>query len=279
VQIYLTGSSAKLLSKEIATSLRGRSIAIEVLPYSFTEFLRAKQISFAPTDFASKKNALFNDYIHEGGFPEITNLHLQDRIRILQDYVNVVVFRDVIERHKITNTVLVKYIIKTLLKNSGNLFSINKFFNDLKTQGINVSKNTVHEYLDYIEDAYLSFTVPLYSESLRKVQTNPKKVYAIDTGLVNAYTTSFAQNLGHWFENIIYLDLRRQNQEIYYYLTKNRYEVDFLTKDIYGKMHLYQVVWDDNNPQTMEREMRALQAAEQELGIKGELITLGNYKL
>lgn len=287
VQIYLTGSSAKLLSKEIATSLRGRSISLEIWPYSFIEFLRAKQgpsalLSLQQQPVVGKKildnlSALFGAYITEGGFPETTSLSEVDRIRVLQDYVNVVIFRDIIERHNITNTILIKYIIRALLKNTGTLFSVNKFYNDLKTQGFSVGKNTVHDYLGYIEDAYLAFMVPLYSESVKKTQTNPKKIYAVDPGLVNAYTTSSSQNLGHLFENIVYLDLRRQQHEIYYYLTQDRYEVDFLTKDISGKLHLYQVTWNCENKQTLEREMRALHAAEKELGIKGELITPEHY--
>ena len=200
-----------------------------------------------------------------------------DRTAILQDYVNVVVFRDVIERHKITNITLVKYLLKTLLKNSATLFSVNKLCNDLKSQGFNVSKNTIHDYLSFFEDAYLVFSVPLYAESIRKMQTNPRKNYVIDTGLVNAYTLGMVKGLGHLFENLVYLDLRRRGHEIYYYLTKTRKEVDFLTKDKSGKWHLYQVAWNMDDKDTLEREVNALQEAESELKIKGEIITPEMY--
>lgn len=277
VQIYLTGSSAKLLSKEIATSLRGRSISIEIWPYSFTEYLAAHKVS-VDTKVIGKKihdqsMKHFHQYLNCGGFPETIFLEDSDRIRILQDYVDVVIFRDIIERHKINNIILIKYIIKTLLKNIGSGFSVNKFFNDLKSQGFSVGKMTIHDYLSYIEDAYLAFTLPLYSESIRQTQTNPKKIYAVDTGLVNAYSTSVSKNSGHLFENLVYLDLRRQNHEVFYYLTRSRYEVDFLSRSLDGNLHLYQVVWDINDPDTMQREMRALEEAEKELGIKGKLIT------
>jgi predicted AAA+ superfamily ATPase len=281
VEIYLTGSSAKLLSKEIATSLRGRSIATEVWPYSFSEYLIAKKIQISQKILGKitldKLTKQLHDYIREGGFPETINLDVPDRFRLLQDYVNVVIFRDIVERHKITNTVLIKYVIKTLIKNTATVFSINKFFNDLKSQHFSVSKTTLHEYLAYIEDAYLVFTVPLYSESLRKTQTNPKKIYAVDTGLVNAYTTNFSQNWGRLFENVIFLELKRKGHDIYYYLTKERYEVDFLTKDINNQMHLYQVVWNVDDPETFSREKHALQIAEKELGISGEILTPANY--
>ncbi|MEI8295217.1 MAG: ATP-binding protein [Alphaproteobacteria bacterium] len=282
VRIFLTGSSAKLLSKEIATSLRGRSMAIEVWPFSFTEFLRAGQVAFPPDLFGKKSldqlGGLLEQYLEQGGFPETTFLQQpQDRRNILQDYVSVVVFRDIVERYKITNISLVKYMIKTLISNAGCSFSVHKFFNDLKSQAFAVSKTTIHDYLGYIEDAYLSFTVPLYSQSLRKTQTNPRKTYVIDTGLARAYSSSMSQNYGHFFENLVYLDLRRYGHTIHYYLTANRREVDFVSQDAKGKWHLYQVSWNIEDAQTLQRETMALEEAEKELGIKGECITPTSY--
>lgn len=282
VKIYLTGSSAKLLSKEIATSLRGRSIATEVWPFSFGEFLDAKKI-LQPDDQLFGRRSLdklrewLGIYLDQGGFPETVFLDKSDGMRVLQDYVSVVIFRDIIERHKITNISLIKYIIRTLIKNVGCGFSSNKFLNDLKSQGFSVSKTTIYDYLDYIEDAYLAFSVPLYSESLRKTQTNLKKVYAIDTGLVRAYTTSFSHNLGHHFENLIFLDLKRCRHEVYYYLTATRREVDFLTRNKEGEWRLYQVCWNMDDFKTLERETLALNEAEKELGLKGEIITPDTY--
>lgn len=282
VKIYITGSSAKLLSKEIATSLRGRSIAIEMWPFSYREFLSAKQQSF-PSELLGKGNLdklkeRLKNYIEEGGLPEAVFVDNQeDRMRILQDYVSVVLFRDIVERYKITNISLIRYLIKTLLKNVGSPFSVHKFYNDLRSQAFAVSKTTIHEYLEYIADAYLAFAVPLYAESLRKTQTNPRKIYAVDTGLVRAYNLTFSENMGHYFENLVYLDLKRREHEVYYYLTAQRREVDFLTRDLTGKWYLYQVCWNMNDIKTMEREMLALYEAEKELGIKGEIITQDSY--
>ena len=168
-------------------------------------------------------------------------------------------------------------MIKTLIGNVGCGFSIHKFFNDLKSQGFSVSKTTLYDYLAYIDDSYLAFAVPLYSESLRKMHTNLRKIYAVDTGLVKAYTTSSSQNLGHYFENLIYLDLKRSGHEVYYYLTNTRREVDFFSKDTQGEWHLYQVSWQMDDPKTLEREMLALHEAEQELSIKGHIITPESY--
>ena len=281
VKIYLTGSSAKLLSKEIATSLRGRSIATEVWPFSFLEFLEAKHL-LEPSSLESKKNldqvvGLLNTYLDEGGFPETISLDASDRTRILQDYVSVVIFRDIVERYKITNISLLRYIIKTFIKNSGCGFSVHKLYNDLKSQSFSIGKATIYEYLEYLEDVHLIFSVPLYAESLKKVQANPRKMYVIDTGLAKAYSMSFLQNVGHHFENLVYLDLKRSGHRVFYFLTSNRREVDFLTHDLMGKWHLYQVCWDISDPKTLEREMRALNEAEEELGIKGEIITKDTY--
>ena len=195
---------------------------------------------------------------------------------MLQDYVEVVIFRDIIERYNISNIALVKYMIKTILHSSGRQLSINKLYNDIKSQGIKIGKNTLYNYLVSIEDCYLAFTVPVYKQSLRAVQSNPKKVYAVDTGLIQALTLR-KEDYGSLFENIVYLFLRRNQYDVYYYLTKDRYEVDFLAKDIFGNLRLFQVFYDMKEQSTFEREKRALDIAKNELGMDGEIITPENY--
>ncbi len=281
VQIFLSGSSSKLLSKEIASSLRGRSLALELWPYGFVEFLQFKKVSLPKKPFG--KRALdqirkhLKEYLHQGGFPEIQNLESDTRIRILQDYIHVVVFRDIVERHEITNTSLIRRLIHTLIQNVGKPFSVHKTFNDFKSQGFHLSKNTLYEYLSYIEDAYLCFTVPFFSPSFRKSSANPKKVYAIDPGLIHSQHLFLQENWGPLFENLVYIDLRRRAYEVYYYLTEQREEVDFVIKDIQGRLKLLQVCWDMEDEETLHREKKALQKAEKELGIKGEIITPANY--
>lgn len=281
VQIYLSGSSAKLLSKEIATSLRGRSVATEIWPYSFSEYLLANKIHIEKGLLGQKKQDFLakylQDYILHGGFPEAMNLQPADRRQLLQDYTELVSMRDIVERHKITNISLLKYLIKTLLKNVAGSFSVNKFANDIKSQGLSGARNTIYDYLSHLEDAYLAFPVALFSESIRKEYSNPRKIYAVDTALSQAFAFSFNHNFGHLFENLVFLDFKRRGHEIYYYLTQDRYEVDFLTIDRLGKQKLYQVVWDSSDEVTMERELRALHAAEVELKIPGALITPESY--
>lgn len=278
IKIYISGSSAKLLSKEIATELRGRSFPTEVWPFSFSEYLHAKQVNFDTKLFGQKTKDLFSqqllNYINEGGFPEVVLVNgLEKKVQLLQEYVELVVMRDIIERYNIKNIQTIKYIIKTLLKNAGCSFSVNKLFNDFKSQNIPVTRGLLYDYLGYMEDAYLIFNISLYDESIRKVNSNPKKSYAIDTGLIKAFTFSLNNNYAHLFENLVYLDLKRQKNKIYYYLTEKKYEVDFLVENLKGERKLFQVVWDITDKLTLERETRALKAAEQELNIKGELIT------
>lgn len=281
VQLYLSGSSSKLLSAEIATSLRGRSLASEVWPYNFTEYLTAHQLALPKKPFGQKSfdimRAHLLSYFETGGFPGVQNMNLDEWRDSLQGYVDTLILRDVVERHNITNIALIKYLAKTLLANAATIFSLNKFYNDIKSQGFSASKDTLHNYLGYLEEAYLIFTVPMYSESTRLKQTNPKKVYAIDNGLINAMTLKINDIQNKYLENQVFLDLRRQGKEIFYYKTADGNEVDFVTVDKEGQREIIQVTWDMSDPKTADRETRALKQAEQELGFSGKIITLRDY--
>lgn len=280
-EIFLTGSSAKMLSKEIATSLRGRSLATEIWPYSFDEFIRAKKIvidrSLYDKKTQDKLTQIFHRYLSEGGFPEIIAYDLHVKQKTLQEYLDVVIYRDIIERHNIKNPTLIKYMILSMIHNVGKPFAVNKFYNDVKSQGYQIGKDILYEYADYTEDAYLAFPVAVYDQSIRKTYTNPKKLYAIDPGMIRALTLDYESDLGRLFENVVYLDLKRLGCTINYYLTEERYEIDFLAQTPRGHKKFFQVTWDMHDAKTMERETRALQAGMQELKIEGEIITLDSY--
>lgn len=281
MQIFLTGSSAKLLSKEIATSLRGRSLSIEIFPYSYEEYLNAHQIPLPKKPFGMKifdtQRKYLLEYFQMGGFPGTQLMTPNERRETLQNYVETVIFRDIVERHQIENIALLKYFIDSLLKNVSATFSINKFYNDIKSQGYKAAKDTLYSYLNYIEDAFLIFSVPIFTESLRHRQTTPKKIYAIDNGLIKANTFNFTDNLGKLLENQLYLDLRREGKKIFYYRTADGYEIDFITQDKQGEYEMIQVVFDANDPTTMQREERALHQAESELGFPGKIINWKSY--
>ncbi len=280
-EIFLTGSSAKLLSKEIATSLRGRSLSTEIWPYSFHEFLLAKKISIDLSLFDKKTEdqiqQLFLQYLSIGGFPEVISYSADDRQQTLQEYLDVAIFRDIVERHEIKNPTIVKYMISTMVYNAGKPFTVHKFYNDLKSQGYQIGKDALYNYADFIEDAYLAFSVSIYDKSIRKVQTNPKKIYAIDPGLIRSLTLDNNNDLGSLFENVVYLDLRRRGCIINYYLTANRYEVDFVVQTASGHKKLFQVVWKQEDIKTIEREERGLRDGIMELKIDGEILTLDSY--
>jgi predicted AAA+ superfamily ATPase len=281
LEIYITGSSAKLLSKEIATSLRGRSLALEIQPYNFQEYLISKEIPLPSKPFGKKildqYRAHLLGFFQRGGFPGVQELSTNERRETLQNYVEVVVFRDIVERHKVSNIKLLKYFVNVLLKNTASRFSINKFHKDIHSQGYKAGKDTLYSYLEYLEEAFLIYTVPIFTESLRAIETAPKKIYAVDNGLINANTFNLALNFGKLLENQVYLDLRRQRKEIFYYTTSEGYEVDFITKDQEGQYEMIQVVWEKNDPLTLEREERDLSSAEKELGIKGRIIDWESY--
>lgn len=281
VEMTITGSSAKLLSTEIHTSLRGRSLSLEILPYSFDEFRLAHDFDTPKPPFGRQSYDVANkqmiDFFTMGGFPAVQHMQDHEWRETLQSYVDTVILKDVIERHKVSNIALLKYLTKTLLINAAAPFSINKFYNDIKSQGYKVGRETIHNYMSYLEDAFLIFTVPLYSESIRLQQNISKKIYGIDNGLINAFSISEKELFHKFLENQIYLDLRRQGKDIFYYHTKNGYEVDFVTVDKQGVRELIQVTWDMTDPKTAEREQRALVQAQSELGIAGRIITSKDY--
>jgi predicted AAA+ superfamily ATPase len=280
VHICLTGSSARFLSREIATTLRGRSISTELFPFSFKEALRHAHIeeTVSPQPGAKQRSLLenrFRAYLLEGGFPEVQGLETRHRVRILQEYLDVVILRDLIDRHRITNVMPVRYLIRHLLNAPATSFSVNKFYNDLKSQGIPCGKNTLHEYLEYLADTYLVFPINVHTRSARSRMVNPRKVYAIDTGLVQAYTRNVQPDWGHLLENFVFLELRRRGSLLEYYRTSSGREVDFFVTTLEGHNSLVQVALDITGAETRKREVGALSEAMEECGLReGLLITL-----
>ena len=158
------------------------------------------------------------------------------------------------------------------------LFSINKFFHSLKSQGVACSKNALHEYLAYFSDVYLFFPVSIFTDSERQRMVNPKKVYAVDTGMIRACSRNIYPDWGLLLENFVFTELRRTGLQINYYKTRKGHEVDFITTDINGNLKLYQVSFDLSDPETRNREIRSLVAAMKELDIKESFIITFNYE-
>lgn len=267
-RIFLTGSSSKMLTSEIASGLRGRTISYTMFPLSFMEYLRFKDIEidiYSSSKTAYIKNEL-NNYLDSGGFPELL-LENDLREKILKEYIDMIIYKDLIERYNVSNLFLIKYLVKYCFTNISTLLSINRVFNTLISMGKKVSKNTLYDYFGYLEDAMILFQIPVFSDSISVQQRNPKKMYLVDIGLKRA--VSFEDDKGKIFENIVFIQLKRQFDKIYYY--KDEQEVDFLYYDN-GKPGLINVSQDIDNPKTLKRETDGLLGAMKKLNLKQSTI-------
>ena len=269
--LFITGSSSKLLAKEIATALRGRTISYEIYPLSFHEFLRFKNIEIQVYSSKSKSaiHHALQEYIFKGGFPELVGIEKIQAIQILQEYIELIMYKDIAERFSISNILLLKRIIQFCFANIANHFSVNKLFHDFHSDGFNCSKNTIHEYIKYLEDAFAVFTIPLYSSSIRQQWRNTKKLYSIDVGFKPAVTYMLSPDTGRVIENIVFLELKRKTQNIYY--IKNDTEVDFYY-EIDGQPILLNVCFDLESKTTRKREVDGLSMAMKTLKLKESTI-------
>lgn len=266
-EIFLSGSSAKLLSREIATSMRGRAWEIAIHPFSFREFLRHHDhaIPGDPSVLTSKKSASldhqFARYLEIGGFPEAQELSAANRRQLLQGYVDVLLLRDIIERHHVANATALRWLVRRLLSSPAGLFSVTKFSADLKSQGISVARDHLYEFLAHLEDAFLLHTVPVATDSEKRRQVNPRKAYPADTALIPVFDRSGKPNTGHALETAVFIELQRRRAEIAYVKTPGGYEVDFLARHPDGFENLIQVCASVDDPTTLAREIRALEDA------------------
>ena len=287
VRLHITGSSAKMLSTDVATEFRGRGLAVDVWPFSFGEF--ARHLGEAAADARhpgaadrSKLEALFLRYLRTGGFPGVAAMDERERVQTLQDYVELVVVRDTVERHRLTNVPAVRAFILALVQSTGRLFSVNKIYLDLKSRGVEVGKDLLHAVLGHTADACLAFTVGRFSRSVRERAVRPRKVYAIDPGLAGAVSLATARDTGARLETAVYLELRRRlgrarDDAISYYVTRGGHEVDFLVGDPeQGEATaMTQVCAELSDKTTRERELRALDEAMTELRLNtATLVTL-----
>lgn len=281
-QVALTGSSARLLSREIATSLRGRSLTTEVLPFGFDEALRHAGVGL-PARFpvAGRVRSVLEKqlrrYLEVGGFPEVQALPAETRVRVLQDYVHVAVFRDVVERHGVAHVGALQQLVRQLVAAPAASVSVHKLFLGLKSQGFRLGKDAVYEDLRHLEDAFLLFTTELDAESARVRMVNPRKCYLVDPGLAHAFSLRAGRNVGHLLENVVYLELRRRGYHLSYALTKNGREVDFVARRPGAPAELIQACADLSDPGTRTRELEALRDALREgRGSRATVVTLAD---
>lgn len=266
-EVFVSGSSARLLSREVATSLRGRAMEILVHPFSFRESLRhagSEQTvpvsTLSPADRAALDQRL-RRYVSEGGFPEAQGVAPRDRAALLASYVDVVVLRDVIERHAVSNPLALRWLQRQLLANPGGAFSVKKHYDTLRSQGVAVGKDTLHDYLAHLEDAFLVRTVAMHSTSERQRMVNPRKAYPVDPGLIALFERTGRTHHGRALETVVMLQLERSGWEVSYVRSRQGWEVDFFAHRSGETPLLVQVCLDSEGDETWEREVRALSCA------------------
>lgn len=275
IHFILTGSSSKLLSREISTVLRGRVFSVEVFPLSLKELLfwkdvqyDVKTVSKSNKRFAVKK--LFNEYLHEGGYPVIyTNSQMKQQI--LQNYFESIILKDIVERHNIRDFKKLKLLASLLFDNIAKEASYTKMANTLASSGYALSKKTVIDYISYFEDVYLFFQNVKYEYSLRKQLGSIKKVYCIDNGLLNAVSFKFSSDRGRLLENLVFVELKRRNKKVFY--NKGICECDFVIQDKDRIVEAIQVT-EKISSGNEEREVQGLLEAVKKFKLKqGVLLT------
>lgn len=272
-KFIITGSNASLLSKELGTKLTGRHIQIELLPYSFREFLNYQKVkhnenSFLITSERALLKKQFNEYMQFGGIPEYVTYRLPHILTTL--YENII-YKDIIVRYEIHAIRAFRELALYLINNTGTLISYTKLKNTLNLGSVNTVKN----YLHYLENSWLILAIESYAYSILQQTMSQKKVYVIDTGLIQAMSTQFSRNTGKYLENIVFLELRRRYQLIFYYRTANNLEVDFLVQEGKEITQLIQVCESLTNEKTRKRELTALTTAMTELDLnQGLILTL-----
>lgn len=238
--IVLTGSNASLLSSELGTKLTGRHLRYELYPFSYSEYLKKFKLKASANSF--------EDYLKLGGFPEFLN---QKNENILQELVNDILSRDIVARYSLRNPKMVKEIALYLLSNVGKEFS----YQNLRKMYNLGSVNTVIALVGYLENSYLLFTIPQFDFSYKKQLINTKKIYAIDTGLVEANSVSFSKDKGRVLENSVFIHLKRLGKEVFFY--KKQRECDFISRDKKKDLDAYQVCYNLTE-ENKDREINGL---------------------
>lgn len=265
--LVISGSNAHLLGKDLATLLTGRHLDITVFPLSFKEFLKFNNIS-AKTDLeiVDQKHQIrkyFTEYRKLGAFPEV--VLAKQKKEILLEYLDDILNKDLIKRYNIRKPEKLKALARFYLSNVSNLITFNSLSNSL-----DISADTVEKFSGYLKDAYLVFFLKRFSFKVKEQEKSPRKVYCIDQGLANIAGFRFSENLGKIAENIVFLELKREQSripslEFYYWKDKQHREVDFVKKQDKDIEQLIQVCWDLSNPKTKQRELKALLKASREL--------------
>jgi len=265
VNLVITGSNAKLLSREMASSLTGRFVQISVFPFSFSEVIRFHETPFPRTPLETGNIlGLLKTYLTDGGFPE-TVLHPEILRNYLSSLFDSVLLKDILKRFRIRETRQLYDLSYYLLSNYTNANSANQLKTDLEFNSV----ATVRKFLGYLEEPYLFFNLTRYSTKIKTQQKSPVKTYVVDNGFIKARSFELSPNFGRLLENLVFVDLLRRNYKpglgLFYYSTRNNREVDFILRKGHTVEQLLQVCYDITSPKTFKRETDALAEAAAEL--------------
>lgn len=267
--ILLTGSNAKLLSKELATSLTGRHIPIEIYPFNFKEYLKAKNFEFKNAEMVIPETKgkflnLLTDFMTNGGFPELVVKNLEPK-GYLDTLLDSLIFKDIVKRHKLRLSEKIYDLEIYLLNNFASEFSYRKLANTLGFASV----VTLEKFIKYLEESYLVFVLSRYSHKAGERLSSPKKAYLIDNGYIAAKAVRYSSNNGKLLENLVFSELIKMgykpNHNLFYYKTRNNKEVDFILRENLKVKTLIQVSYQIDEAGTKEREMKALAEAGEEL--------------
>lgn len=277
-RVFITGSSARMLSKEIATQMRGRSLAWELFPFSFAEWIDYKGVGDKPgtSRFRLRSKKAFEEYWDCGGFPEVRNVERHLRIMIHQEYFKTIVLRDIVQRYDASHPRAVMDLAHRLVNQTASLYSINSLTGYLKSVGHSAQKTFVRDCLQWFEDAYFMFSVLLFDASVARQNVNPKKIYCVDHALARSVGSGILVNTGHLLENIVFCQLRRLGGVIHYYRTADGREVDFIWRTGTDPWRLVQVCETLESPETREREVSSLRMAMRERKLRLATIVTRN---
>lgn len=263
--VYITGSNAKLQSREISTALRGWTLDYEMLPLSFAEYCRFVGIdahSYLESDRA-KRHAAMENYLHGGAFPQVVLTPDQStKLKRLQGYFNVMLLRDLAERHKIKNVEGLRYFLKRIMLTLTKTTSINGICNDMRSSGANVNKDDLYNWADWAVEAYMFVRFPKYTPSMVKENQSLRKYYIIDTGMRQAVLMPQSADSGKLLENIVAIDLfRRRGEERKIFYWQEKHECDFVIQRNECVEELLQVCWDMDDDDTRQREIDGIKEA------------------
>jgi len=286
IKIIVTGSSAKLFSRELATILTGRTLTLKVFPLNFKEFLSFKGLAFEKEyELLGKKEEvrkLLTEYLTYGGFPQVV-LQADTAVKedLLKELFEGIIYRDVVFRHKIRDGNQVRTTAEIALSHFASLLSANRLRNSLVSILLKkISPNLVVKILAYLEEAFLIFQIPVFSYKIKERKLLPRKVYAIDPGLIKIVTINFSRNIGRVYENIVAVSLLRKKgiENLFYWKDASGQEVDFVIKEGIKVKQLIQVSYETEDKKTREREFRSLFEASNELNCANLLLITDNFE-